>query len=125
MGIGVFARKVPLSFLKREPSLVEGGLAVRGSAFTEANGIVSTLVEADTNFGDEIWLGLIRLRVEPPSANLVVEGDFMRAAVAASARLCTSSASIVGSTCVADAVGVADVTATVSSCSEGLRERAS
>ena len=55
-GVCVFARNVPLSFLKRELSLVEDPLldACCVGDCTEGKGIVSTLVEADSNFGEEI-----------------------------------------------------------------------
>ena len=90
-GIGVFARKVPFNLLKREPSLVEPELRGRGcwAGLTAGRGMVSTLVEAETSVGEEIWLGLMRLRVDPLSS-FVCEGDFkggfIKAAVAASTR---------------------------------------
>ena len=89
------ARIVPRSFLKREPILLDccpdAGVGV---AVGEMSGIASTLVEADTSVGAEILFGLIRFRVTvpPPSFIFGIDGDLRSAAVAASARRCTSNA---------------------------------
>jgi hypothetical protein len=91
----------------------------------ERSGIVSTLVDANSSFGVEIWLGLIRLRTGcccccccAFSPSLGMDGDLRRAAIAASARRCTSIAS---SALTAGLRGAAPDDGIVS-CTEGVRE---
>ena len=62
------ALRDPRNFLKRVPSLDEfkgwfsAGDSCPEAADGERTGIVSTLVEAETNLGPEIWPGSIRFR---------------------------------------------------------------
>lgn len=81
-----FARSVPRNLLNGKPILfVEAACPeVTGG---ERSGIASMLVDADTSVGDDICLGLIRFRGTDPdvSLNFGIEGDFLKAAVAASA----------------------------------------
>ena len=62
------ARRDPRNFLKRDPSLVEVGDCARAAdscpdaTDAERTGIASTLVDAETSFGPEIWLVTIRFR---------------------------------------------------------------
>lgn len=101
--------KVPLSFRNREPILDDAGFwpADREG---ERSGIVSTLVDADTSVGVEIWLGFTRLRDTgpagaTPSARLVLDGDLLSASIAASALRWTSRASWACSCCVGGSLG--------------------
>jgi len=60
------ALRDPRNFLKRVPSLDEfeswfcAGDSCPEAADGERTGIVSTLVDAETSFGPEIWLGSMR-----------------------------------------------------------------
>ena len=85
---------------------------------TADKGIVSTLVDAETSFGEEIWFGLIRRRVELPSS-FGIDGDFLSAAVAASIRLWTSSSRDVESACPLGAA-IGEVTAGATSGTDGV-----
>lgn len=90
----LFLRSVPRSLRNREPILEGAEAGCNGGGL---RGIVSTLVDADTSVGVDIWLGLIRFRTEPdavnPSCRLVCDGLFFNAIIAASVFLWTSRAS--------------------------------
>lgn len=88
---------VPRNFLKRDPSLdvddVVPALWLIDVTEGDRKGIVSTLVDADTRRGVEIWLGAIFLRLmEPAYPKLAFpEADvLLRASIAASALRRTS-----------------------------------
>lgn len=113
---------MPRNRLIRALRVEVGGLGVRPWAgVMEVRGIVSTLVDAEIRVGEEICSRAICFLVEPdPSGNLGIEGDFLNAAVAASALRRTSIASNVGSTCPlgSDAVDV-DSFGVTAACSLG------
>jgi hypothetical protein len=65
-GSKFFARSVPRSFLNREPILDGPELLVDNNEGARGMGTASTLVDAETRRGVEIWLGEMRLRDEEP-----------------------------------------------------------
>jgi len=62
VGKGFLERSVPRSFLNREPIRDGPELLADDSEGARGMGTASTLVDAETNRGVEIWLGKIRLR---------------------------------------------------------------
>jgi len=96
VGAGAFPLNVPLNILNRE-AIFDGVGCWPDATDGERRGIVSTLVDADTRRGVEIWWGLMRLRdIDPPglmpSIKLVLEECFLRAIMAASVLRWTSLA---------------------------------
>lgn len=91
-----FARNEPRSFLNREPS-VEVPEVVLPDIEGVRRGIVSTLVEAETRRGVEIWLGSMRFRTDGVcfrvSPGFALDGSFLSASIAASVFCCTSRVS--------------------------------
>ena len=83
---GFFARSVPRNRLIRALRVVGGEIGVRACVgLIEVKGIVSTLVDAETRVGEDICSIAIRFLEDDPSLSLGIDGDFLSAAVAASA----------------------------------------
>lgn len=81
-----FARNVPRNRLIRALRVVGGEIGVRACVgLIEVRGIVSTLVDAETRVGEDICSIAIRFLEDDPSLSLGIDGDFLNAAVAASA----------------------------------------